>query len=81
MREIDSDNVQVVLNYLWTDLWCSLLTNEFPKQLILCSLSLSSRAASWKDRWVQSKQKSDYGSFDWTAGKFYGDAEKDKGKM
>lgn len=35
--------------------------------------------ASWKDRWVQSKHKSDYGTFDWTAGKFYGDAEKDKG--
>ena len=28
---------------------------------------------------MQSKFKSDYGKFEWTAGKFYGDAEKDKG--
>jgi calreticulin len=34
---------------------------------------------AWKDRWVQSKHKSDYGEFKLTAGKFYGDAEKDKG--
>ena len=34
----------------------------------------------WQDRWVQSKHKSDYGKFEWTAGKFYGDAEKDKGE-
>ena len=33
----------------------------------------------WEDRWIQSKHKSDYGEFKWTAGKFYGDAEKDKG--
>lgn len=31
-------------------------------------------------RWVESKHKSDYGKFKLTAGKFYGDAEKDKGK-
>ncbi|XP_003388074.1 PREDICTED: calreticulin-like [Amphimedon queenslandica] len=35
--------------------------------------------ASWSDRWVYSKHKSDYGKFELTAGKFYGDAEKDKG--
>jgi len=34
---------------------------------------------AWKNRWVQSKHKSDYGDFILTAGKFYGDAEKDKG--
>ncbi|XP_065833979.1 calreticulin-like isoform X2 [Oscarella lobularis] len=34
----------------------------------------------WKDRWVSSKKKgSEAGEFKWTAGKFYGDAEKDKG--
>ncbi|XP_064386602.1 calreticulin-like [Halichondria panicea] len=33
----------------------------------------------WRERWIDSKHKSDYGTFDWTAGKFYGDAEKDKG--
>lgn len=34
----------------------------------------------WEDRWVQSTHKgSDAGKFKWTAGKFYGDAEKDKG--
>ncbi len=36
-------------------------------------------AASWEERWVESQEKSDYGKFVWTAGKFYGDAEKDKG--
>lgn len=35
--------------------------------------------AGWEDRWVQSTHKSDYGKFKWTAGNFYGDAEKDKG--
>jgi calreticulin len=34
---------------------------------------------AWKSRWVQSKHKSDYGEFVLTAGKFYGDAEADKG--
>uniref|UniRef100_A0A3Q3ELW5 Calreticulin n=1 Tax=Labrus bergylta TaxID=56723 RepID=A0A3Q3ELW5_9LABR len=34
---------------------------------------------AWKSRWIESKHKSDYGRFDLTAGKFYGDAEKDKG--
>ncbi|XP_063057197.1 calreticulin 3a isoform X1 [Engraulis encrasicolus] len=33
----------------------------------------------WKSRWVESKHKSDYGKWRLTAGKFYGDAEKDKG--
>jgi len=33
----------------------------------------------WEDRWVQSKHKSDLGKFVLGAGKFYGDAEKDKG--
>ncbi|NXJ72739.1 CALR protein, partial [Rostratula benghalensis] len=34
---------------------------------------------TWTQRWVESKHKSDYGRFVLTAGKFYGDAEKDKG--
>jgi len=34
---------------------------------------------AWKSRWIQSKHKSDYGEFKLTAGKFYGDAEEDKG--
>ena len=33
----------------------------------------------WEDRWVQSKHKADLGEFALTAGKFYGDADKDKG--
>jgi len=33
----------------------------------------------WEDRWVVSKHKSDLGKFVRTAGKFYGDAEKDQG--
>ncbi|XP_074640675.1 calreticulin-like [Tubulanus polymorphus] len=31
------------------------------------------------DDWVVSEHKSDLGQFKWTAGKFYGDADKDKG--
>lgn len=37
-------------------------------------------ADAWKSRWVESKHKSDYGKFVLTAGRFYGDAEKDKGE-
>ena len=37
--------------------------------------------AEWEERWVQSKHKSDYGKFKWTSGKFYGDEEKDKGRV
>jgi len=33
----------------------------------------------WEDRWVASQHKSDLGKFVLSAGKFYGDAEKDKG--
>ncbi|NWI24243.1 CALR protein, partial [Sula dactylatra] len=34
---------------------------------------------AWTRRWVESKHKPDYGRFVLTAGKFYGDSEKDKG--
>ncbi|XP_078285700.1 calreticulin-like [Rhinoraja longicauda] len=34
---------------------------------------------AWTQRWSESKHKTDYGKFKLTAGKFYGDAEKDKG--
>ncbi|CDQ56868.1 unnamed protein product [Oncorhynchus mykiss] len=36
-------------------------------------------ANAWNTRWVESSHRSDYGKFVLTAGKFYGDAEKDKG--
>lgn len=37
---------------------------------------------AWEDRWVHSTAKgSDAGKFVLTAGKFYGDAEKDKGRL
>lgn len=36
---------------------------------------------AWTRRWVESKHKPDYGRFVLTAGKFYGDAEKDKGEL
>jgi len=36
----------------------------------------------WRERWVESTYKgSEQGAFGWTAGKFYGDAEKDKGNI
>jgi calreticulin len=33
----------------------------------------------WSDRWVQSKHKSDYGKFELSYGKFFGDKERDQG--
>jgi len=33
----------------------------------------------WSSRWIESGAKSDYGKFKLTTGKFYNDAEKDKG--
>lgn len=36
--------------------------------------------ADWTKRWVQSEfPDKEFGKFEWTAGKFYGDADKDKG--
>lgn len=35
----------------------------------------------WTDRWIESKHKSDFGKFVLSSGKFYGDQEKDKGKI
>lgn len=34
---------------------------------------------AWSSRWLESKHKSDYGKWKLTSGKFFGDAEKDKG--
>uniref|UniRef100_H2ZWZ8 Calreticulin n=1 Tax=Latimeria chalumnae TaxID=7897 RepID=H2ZWZ8_LATCH len=34
---------------------------------------------AWQTRWLESKHKSDYGKFKLSAGKFYGDPEKNKG--
>ena len=37
-------------------------------------------ADDWESRWVESEHKgSDQGKWKWTAGKFYGDEDKDKG--
>lgn len=33
----------------------------------------------WKNRWIQSKAKSDYGEMILSAGQFYGDPDKDQG--
>lgn len=43
-------------------------------------LTLNLSADAWKSRWIESKHKSDYGQLVLTAGKFYGDGEKDKGE-
>uniref|UniRef100_G3THW4 Calreticulin n=1 Tax=Loxodonta africana TaxID=9785 RepID=G3THW4_LOXAF len=45
----------------------------------LTSLVLQFSLYGWKSRWVESKHSPDYGKFQLTAGKFYGDKEKDKG--
>lgn len=37
--------------------------------------------SKWEDRWVQSEHSGkEFGKFTWTAGKFYGDADINKGK-
>lgn len=46
----------------------------------MCSLFLLYSIDGWTKRWVQSKHQSDYGKFQLTAGKFYQDKERDKGK-
>ncbi|KAG8436912.1 hypothetical protein GDO86_007847 [Hymenochirus boettgeri] len=33
----------------------------------------------WQKRWIESKNKSDFGKFQLSSGRFFGDAEKDKG--
>jgi len=49
--------------------------------MVLISYSYSCHISdSWRSRWMESKHKSDYGQFVLSAGKFYGDAEKDKGE-
>lgn len=45
--------------------------------MLTCS---SDPVDGWTDRWVESKHKSDFGKFVLSAGKFYGDLDKDKGK-
>ena len=41
----------------------------------------SSPDDDWESKWVESTKKgSEAGKFKWSAGKFYGDAEADKGK-
>lgn len=41
---------------------------------------LSDPVDGWANRWIESKHKSDFGKFVLSAGKFYGDLDKDKGK-
>lgn len=49
--------------------------------LYIVSFSLFSSTEGWEDRWVSSTHKgAEQGKFELSAGKFYGDAEKDKGK-
>lgn len=50
----------------------------FISHILSCQWSII--ADSWRSRWVESNHKSDYGKFVLTAGKFYGDADKDKGE-
>lgn len=56
------------------------LLNEAISKAIAEMISLSSDEA-YTDRWVESTFKgSDAGKFKWSAGKFYNDADLDKGK-
>jgi len=57
-------------------LLCALLGIAFAEHTVYFSEDFSD---GWESRWVQSKAKSDLGKFVLSAGKFYGDAEKDKG--
>uniref|UniRef100_A0AAY5E909 Calreticulin n=1 Tax=Electrophorus electricus TaxID=8005 RepID=A0AAY5E909_ELEEL len=57
--------------------WLSVLIyslQHFKNKKLYCSL-----VDGWKSRWVESKHKSDYGQWMLSSGKFYGDAELDKG--
>jgi len=58
--------------------------------LVICAIFVSQSFAevyfreefnddSWKERWVQSKHKSDYGKFELSAGKYFGDKQRDQG--
>lgn len=61
--------------------------NTFIVLSVLVSLALADPTVyfkeefgeGWSDRWVSSKHRSDQGKFEISAGKFYGDADKDKG--
>lgn len=55
--------------------------NEFRADLEDSNSFLCPQTDSWSSRWVESKHKPDYGRFVLTAGKFYGDADKDKGEL
>uniref|UniRef100_A0A8D2D7M6 Calreticulin n=1 Tax=Sciurus vulgaris TaxID=55149 RepID=A0A8D2D7M6_SCIVU len=68
---------------------------QVPKRMLLCLHAICAKTKhiyqhlletvreslknGWKKRWVESKHRQDYGKFQLTAGKFYGDKEKDKG--
>ena len=47
----------------------------------VCVCAFHVCVAEWEERWIQSTHKSDYGKFKWSAGKLYGDEEKDKGEL
>ena len=56
----------------------SMLYDEILHSLVLI---ICADGDDWENRWVGlTKKGSDQGKFVLTAGKFYGDAEKDKGK-
>ncbi|KAJ1172293.1 hypothetical protein NDU88_004140 [Pleurodeles waltl] len=57
---------------------CALLALAYADPAVYFKEEFSDGDA-WTSRWVESKHKSDYGKFKLSAGKFYGDAEKDKG--
>lgn len=51
----------------------------WPQHSSVCMFILF--AGGWRDRWVDSTAKAaEQGKFELSAGKFYGDAEKDKGE-
>ncbi|KAF6305866.1 calreticulin [Rhinolophus ferrumequinum] len=62
-----------------------------PVPLLLCLLGLAAAEPvvylkeqfldgdGWTNRWIESKHKTDFGKFVLSAGKFYGDLDKDKG--
>lgn len=53
------------------------ISKAFPK-IVMSVLS----DESYQDRWIESTFKgSDAGKFKWTAGKFYNDADLDKGRL
>lgn len=47
--------------------------------LLLCSRYRPGGAGGWRKRWVSSESRPDLGTFQLSAGKFYGDPVRDRG--